>query len=88
MKIHLQAAPLAAVGAKAVNGYTAGDAFAAVLAVWPVSVTAAASVSQLDQLAIQMHVHSYPGIGYEIGRQTVRQITARVLCGQIKTDVQ
>jgi hypothetical protein len=83
----LQTAALAPVGHKPVDRYAAGKALLAMFAMWPVCVTAAASVSEFDELAIELHIHRYTRIWHKIGRHLVRQITAFMLGSEVQIEV-
>jgi hypothetical protein len=82
-----QTAALAPVGPEPADRYAAGYALLAMLAMWPVCVAAAASISEFDELTIQLHIHLHARIRDKIGRHVVGQVTAFMLGSEIQIDV-
>ena len=85
--VSLQTTTLTSVGFELIHIDTAGNAFMAVLAVWSVCMAATATITELDQLAIQSHCHRHVWVGNKVRGHAVRQVAARVFGGEIQIDV-
>jgi hypothetical protein len=85
--IFSQTAALAPVGPEPAYRYAAGDALLAMFTMRPVRVAAAASVSEFDELTIQLNIHLHAWIRHKIGRHVVGQITAFMFGSEIQIEV-
>ena len=78
---------MASAGSEHGDGYAAGNALLAIFTMWPVCMAAAASIPQLDELAIQRHVHLHARIRHKVRCHAVGQISAFVLGREIQIEV-
>ena len=85
--VALLAAALAPAVFEAGDRDAAGNALLAVFTMWTVCVTAAASIPQFDELAIQRHIHLHARIRHKIRCHALGQITAFVFGREIQIEV-
>lgn len=85
--IVLQAASLAAVWSEGVHGESTGLAFGTAIAMRTIGEISTATITQLDKLAVKLHIHLPGWIRNKVGGHTVRQITTVMLGREIQMNV-
>jgi hypothetical protein len=77
--IFFQAASLIVFRREQIYRKSTGATFDTVITMWAIGEIPTATITQLDKLVIQLHIHLSSWIGNEVGGHTVRQITAVML---------